>query len=222
MTLTIDDVIALRANCDDYVNAFKALEQSKLDFQRAEDNLMSNLPAVGFRVTGQTNIDDLPTIVKDTIVKDSMVSKASKQLNSGKITINDRDVEKPVHPVQGLVGTPIEMMSGEVKYAEDTFCGVTVRAIMIDNHTFSGGDTRATCTEALKYLINQLLLKDIEPIEKQSTKLLVRLYTIAKKCGVGYFNYNTMPFDGNNANPLRAVYYAARLLELPKPILYCV
>lgn len=24
------------------------------------------------------------------------------------------------------------------------------------------------------------------------------------------------------ANPLRAVYYAARLLELPKPILYCV
>lgn len=104
MTLTIDDVIALRANCDDYVNAFKVLEQSKLDFQRAEDNLMSNLPAVGFRVTGQTNIDDLPT------------------------------------------------------------------------------------------------------------KLLVRLYTIAKKCGVGYFNYNTMPFDGNNANPLRAVYYAARLL----------
>lgn len=75
MTLTIDDVIALRANCDDYVNAFKVLEQSKLDFQRAEDNLMSNLPAVGFRVTGQTNIDDLPTIVKD-----SMVSKASKQL----------------------------------------------------------------------------------------------------------------------------------------------
>lgn len=214
MTLTIDDVIALRANCDDYVNAFKALEQSKLDFQRAEDNLMSNLPAVGFRVTGQTNIDDLPTIVKD-----SMVSKASKQLNSGKITINDRDVEKPV---QGLVGTPIEMMSGEVKYAEDAFCGVTVRAIMIGNHTFSGGDTRATCTEALKYLINQLLLKDIEPIEKQSTKLLVRLYTIAKKCGVGYFNYNTMPFDGNNANPLRAVCYAARLLELPKPILYCV
>ena len=217
MTLTIDDVIALRANCDDYVNAFKALEQSKLDFQRAEDNLMSNLPAVGFRVTGQTNIDDLPTIVKD-----SMVSKASKQLNSGKITINDRDVEKPVHPVQGLVGTPIEMMSGEVKYAEGAFCGVTVRTIVIDSHTFSGGDTRATCTEALKYLINQLLLKDIEPIEKQSTKLLVRLYTIAKKCGVGYFNYNTMPFDGNNANPLRAVYYAARLLELPKPILYCV
>lgn len=214
MTLTIDDVIALRANCDDYVNAFKALEQSKLDFQRAEDNLMSNLPAVGFKVTGQTNIDDLPTIVKD-----SMISKASKQLNSGKITINDRDVEKPA---QGLVGTPIEMMSGEVKYAEDAFCGVTVRAIMIDNHTFSGGDTRATCTEALKYLINQLLLKDIEPIEKQSTKLLVRLYTIAKKCGAGYFNYNTMPFDGNNANPLRAVYYAARLLELPKPILYCV
>jgi hypothetical protein len=198
MTLTIDDVIALRANCDDYANAFKALEQSKLDFQRAEDNLMSNLSAVGFRVTGQTNIDDFPTIV------------------------NDRDVEKPVHLVQGLVGTPIEMMSGEVKYAEDAFCGVTVRAIMIDNHTFSGGDTRATCTEALKYLINQLLLKDIEPIEKQSTKLLVRLYTIAKKCGVGYFNYNTMPFDGNNANPLRAVYYAARLLELPKPILYCV
>lgn len=146
MTLTIDDVIALRANCDDYVNAFKVLEQSKLDFQRAEDNLMSNLPAVGFRVTGQTNIDDLPTIVKD-----SMVSKASKQLDSGKITINDRDVEKPVHPVQGLVGTPIEMMSG-----------------------------------------------------------------------IGYFNYNIMPFDGNNANPLRAVYYAARLLELPKPILYCV
>lgn len=214
MTLTIDDVIALRANCDDYVNAFKALEQSKLDFQRAEDNLMSNLPAVGFRVTGQTNIDDFPTIVKD-----SMISKASKQLDSSKITINDRDVEKPV---QGLVGTPIEMMSGEVKYAEDVFCGVTVRAIMIDNHTFSGGDTRATCTEVLKYLINQLLLKDIEPIEKQSTKLLVRLYTIAKKCGVGYFNYNTMPFDGNNANPLRAVYYAARLLELPKPILYCV
>lgn len=213
MTLTIDDVIALRANCDDYVNAFKVLEQSKLDFQRAEDNLMSNLPAVGFRVTGQTNIDDLPTIVKD-----SMVSKASKQLDSGKITINDRDVEKPVHPVQG----PIEMMSGEVKYAENAFCGVTVRTIVIDNHTFSGGDTRATCTEALKYLINQLLLKDIEPIEKQSTKLLVRLYTIAKKCGVGYFNYNTMPFDGNNANPLRAVYYAARLLELPKPILYCV
>ena len=217
MTLTIDDVIALRANCDDYANAFKALEQSKLDFQRAEDNLMSNLSAVGFRVTGQTNIDDFPTIVKD-----SMISKASKQLNSSKITINDRDVEKPVHLVQGLVGTPIEMMSGEVKYAEDAFCGVTVRAIMIDNHTFSGGDTRATCTEALKYLINQLLLKDIEPIEKQSTKLLVRLYTIAKKCGVGYFNYNTMPFDGNNANPLRAVYYAARLLELPKPILYCV
>lgn len=214
MTLTIDDVIALRANCDDYVNAFKVLEQSKLDFQRAEDNLMSNLPAVGFRVTGQTNIDDLPTIVKD-----SMVSKASKQLDSGKITINDRDVEKPV---QGLVGTPIEMMSGEVKYAEGAFCGVTVRTIVIDSHTFSGGDTRATYTEALKYLINQLLLKDIEPIEKQSTKLLVRLYTIAKKCGVGYFNYNTMPFDGNNANPLRAVYYAARLLELPKPILYCV
>lgn len=201
MTLTIDDVIALRANCDDYVNAFKVLEQSKLDFQRAEDNLMSNLPA---------------------IVKDSMVSKTSKQLDSGKITINDRDVEKPVHPVQGLVGTLIEMMSGEVKYAENAFCGVTVRTIVIDNHTFSGGDTRATCTEALKYLINQLLLKDIEPIEKQSTKLLVRLYTIAKKCGVGYFNYNTMPFDGNNANPLRAVYYAARLLELPKPILYCV
>lgn len=60
MTLTIDDVIALRANCDDYVNAFKV---------------------------------------------------------SGKITINDRDVEKPVHPVQGLVGTLIEMMSDEVKYA---------------------------------------------------------------------------------------------------------
>lgn len=214
MTLTIDDVIALRANCDDYVNAFKVLEQSKLDFQRAEDNLMSNLPAVGFRVTGQTNINDLPTIVKD-----SMVSKASKQLNSGKITINDRDVEKPVHPVQG---TPIEMENGEVKYAEKAFCGVTVRTIMIDNHTFNGDDTRATCTEALKYLINQLLLKNIEPIEKQSTKLLVRLYTIAKKCGIGYFNYNIMPFDGNNANPLRAVYYAARLLELPKPILYCV
>lgn len=217
MTLTIDDVIALRANCDDYVNAFKVLEQSKLDFQRAEDNLMSNLPAVGFRVTGQTNIDDLPTIVKD-----SMISKASKQLNSGKITINDRDVEKPVHSVQGLIGTPIEMENGEVKYAEGAFCGVTVRTIVIDNHTFSGGDTRATCTEALKYLINQLLLKNIEPIEKQSTKLLVKLYTIAKKCGIGYFNYNIMPFDGNNANPLRAVYYAARLLELPKPILYCV
>lgn len=217
MTLTIDDVIALRANCDDYVNAFKVLEQSKLDFQRAEDNLMSNLPAVGFRVTGQTNIDDLPTIVKD-----SMVSKASKQLDSGKITINDRDVEKPVQDGQGLVGTLIEMMSGEVKYAENAFCGVTVRTIVIDNHTFSGGDTRATCTEALKYLINQLLLKNIEPIEKQSTKLLVRLYTIAKKCGIGYFNYNIMPFDGNNANPLRAVYYAARLLELPKPILYYV
>ena len=217
MTLTIDDVIALRANCDDYVNAFKVLEQSKLDFQRAEDNLMSNLPAVGFRVTGQTNIDDLPTIVKD-----SMVSKASKQLDSSKITINARDVEKPVHPVQGLMGTPIEMENGEVKYAEGAFCGVTVRTIVIDNHTFSGGDTRATCTEALKYLINQLLLKNIEPIEKQSTKLLVRLYTIAKKCGIGYFNYNIMPFDGNNANPLRAVYYAARLLELPKPILYCV
>lgn len=214
MTLTIDDVIALRANCDDYVNAFKALEQSKLDFQRAEDNLMSNLPAVGFRVTGQTNIDDLPTIVKDSMV--------SKQLNSGKITINDRDVENPVHPVQRLVGTPTEMMSGEVKYAENAFCGVTVRTIVIDNHTFSGGDTRATCTEALKYLINQLLLKNIEPIEKQSTKSLVRLYTTAKKCGIGYFDYNIMPFDGNNANPLRAVYYAARLLELPKPILYCV
>lgn len=214
MTLTIDDVIALRANCDDYVNAFKVLEQSKLDFQRAEDNLMSNLPAVGFRVTGQTNIDDLPTIVKD-----SMVSKASEQLDSGKITINDKDVEKPV---QGLVGTPIEMMSGEVKYAENAFCGVIVRTIVIDNHTFSGGDTRATCTEALKYLIDQLLLKNIEPIEKQSTKLLVRLYTIAKKCGIGYFNCNIMPFDGNNANPLRAIYYAARLLELPKPILYCV
>lgn len=53
-------------------------------------------------------------------------------------------------------------------------------------------------------------------------KVLVRLYTTAKKCGIGYFNYNIMPFDGNNANPLRAVYYAARLLELPKPILYCV
>ena len=165
MTLTIDDVIALRANCDDYVNAFKVLEQSKLDFQRAEDNLMSNLPAVGFRVTGQTNIDDLPTIVKD-----SMVSKASKQLDSGKITINDRDVEKPVHPVQGLMGTPIEMENGEVKYAEGAFCG----------------------------------------------------YNIAKKYGVNYFNSNTMPIDGNGANPLRAVYYAARLLELPKPILYCV
>lgn len=200
MTLTIDDVIALRANCDDYVNAFKVLEQSKLDFQRAEDNLMSNLPAVGFRVTGQTNIDDLPTIVKD-----SMVSKASKQLDSSKITINDRDVEKPVHPVQGLMGTPIEMENGEVKYAEGAFCGVTVRTIVIDSHTFSGGDTRATCREALKYLIDQLL----------SNK-------IAKKYGVNYFNSNTMPIDGNGANPLRAVYYAARLLELPKPILYCV
>jgi hypothetical protein len=217
MTLTIDDVIALRANCDDYVNAFKALEQSKLDFQRAEDNLMSNLPAVGFRVTGQTNIDDLPTIVKD-----SMVSKASKQLNSGKITINDRDVEKPVHPVQGLVGTPIEMMSGEVKYAEDAFCGVTVRTIMIDNHTFNGDDTRATCREALKYLLNQLLSNEIDPTKGQSTELLVRLYNIAKRYGVGYFSSNTMPIDGNGANPLRAVYYAARLLELPKPILYCV
>ena len=217
MTLTIDDVIALRANCDDYVNAFKALEQSKLDFQRAEDNLMSNLPAVGFRVTGQTNIDDLPTIVKD-----SMISKASKQLNSGKITINDRDVEKPVHPVQGLVGTPIEMMSGEVKYAEDAFCGVTVRAIMIDNHTFNGDDTRATCREALKYLLNQLLSNEIDPTKGQSTELLVRLYNIAKRYGVGYFSSNTMPIDGNGANPLRAVYYAARLLELPKPILYCV
>lgn len=217
MTLTIDDVIALRANCDDYVNAFKVLEQSKLDFQRAEDNLMSNLPAVGFRVTGQTNIDDLPTIVKD-----SMVSKASKQLDSGKITINDRDVEKPVHPVQGLVGTPIEMMSGEVKYAENAFCGVTVRTIVIDNHTFSGGDTRATCREALKYLINQLLSNKIDPTKSQSTELLVRLYNIAKKYGVNYFNSNTMPIDGNGANPLRAVYYAARLLELPKPILYCV
>lgn len=217
MTLTIDDVIALRANCDDYVNAFKVLEQSKLDFQRAEDNLMSNLPAVGFRVTGQTNIDDLPTIVKD-----SMVSKASKQLDSGKITINDRDVEKPVHPVQGLVGTPIEMMSGEVKYAENAFCGVTVRTIVIDNHTFSGGDTRATCREALKYLIDQLLSNKIDPTKSQSTELLVRLYNIAKKYGVNYFNSNTMPIDGNGANPLRAVYYAARLLELPKPILYCV
>lgn len=217
MTLTIDDVIALRANCDDYVNAFKALEQSKLDFQRAEDNLMSNLPAVGFRVTGQTNIDDFPTIVKD-----SMISKASKQLDSSKITINDRDVEKPVHPVQGLVGTPIEMMSGEVKYAEDAFCGVTVRAIMIDNHTFSGGDTRATCREALKYLLNQLLSNEIDPTKGQSTELLVRLYNIAKRYGVGYFSSNTMPIDGNGANPLRAVYYAARLLELPKPILYCV
>lgn len=217
MTLTIDDVIALRANCDDYVNAFKVLEQSKLDFQRAEDNLMSNLPAVGFRVTGQTNIDDLPTIVKD-----SMVSKASKQLDSGKITINDRDVEKPVHPVQGLVGTPIEMMSGEVKYAENAFCGVTVRTIVIDSHTFSGGDTRATCREALKYLIDQLLSNKIDPTKSQSTELLVRLYNIAKKYGVNYFNSNTMPIDGNGANPLRAVYYAARLLELPKPILYCV
>lgn len=217
MTLTIDDVIALRANCDDYVNAFKALEQSKLDFRRAEDNLMSNLPAVGFRVTGQTNIDDLPTIVKD-----SMVSKASKQLNSGKITINDRDVEKPVHPVQGLVGTPIEMENGEVKYAEKAFCGVTVRTIMIDNHTFNGDDTRATCREALKYLLNQLLSNEIDPTKGQSTELLVRLYNIAKRYGVGYFSSNTMPIDGNGANPLRAVYYAARLLELPKPILYCV
>lgn len=215
MTLTIDDVIALRANCDDYVNAFKALEQSKLDFQRAEDNLMSNLPAVGFRVTGQTNIDDLPTIVKD-----SMISKASKQLNSGKITINDRDVEKPVHPVQGLIGTPIEMENGEVKYAEKAFCGVTVRTIMIDNHT--GDDTRATCREALKYLLNQLLSNEIDPTKGQSTELLVRLYNIAKRYGVGYFSSNTMPIDGNGANPLRAVYYAARLLELPKPILYCV
>lgn len=217
MTLTIDDVIALRANCDDYVNAFKALEQSKLDFQRAEDNLMSNLPAVGFRVTGQTNIDDFPTIVKD-----SMISKASKQLDSSKITINDRDVEKPVHPVQGLVGTPIEMMSGEVKYAEDAFCGVTVRTIMIDNHTFNGDDTRATCREALKYLLNQLLSNEIDPTKGQSTELLVRLYNIAKRYGVGYFSSNTMPIDGNGANPLRAVYYAARLLELPKPIWYCV
>lgn len=217
MTLTIDDVIALRANCDDYVNAFKALEQSKLDFRRAEDNLMSNLPAVGFRVTGQTNIDDLPTIVKD-----SMISKASKQLNSGKITINDRDVEKPVHPVQGLIGTPIEMENGEVKYAEKAFCGVTVRTIMIDNHTFSGGDTRATCREALKYLLNQLLSNEIDPTKGQSNELLVRLYNIAKRYGVGYFSSNTMPIDGNGANPLRAVYYAARLLELPKPILYCV
>ena len=217
MTSTIDDVIALRANCDDYVNAFKALEQSKLDFQRAEDNLMSNLPAVGFRVTGQTNIDDLPTIVKD-----SMISKASKQLNSGKITINDRDVEKPVHPVQGLIGTPIEMENGEVKYAEKAFCGVTVRTIMIDNHTFNGDDTRATCREALKYLLNQLLSNEIDPTKGQSTELLVRLYNIAKRYGVGYFSSNTMPIDGNGANPLRAVYYAARLLELPKPILYCV
>ncbi|UWG73536.1 MAG: hypothetical protein [Bacteriophage sp.] len=217
MTLTIDDVIALRANCDDYVNAFKVLEQSKLDFQRAEDNLMSNLPAVGFRVTGQTNIDDLPTIVKD-----SMVSKASKQLDSSKITINDRDVEKPVHPVQGLMGTPIEMENGEVKYAEGAFCGVTVRTIVIDSHTFSGGDTRATCREALKYLIDQLLSNKIDPTKSQSTELLVRLYNIAKKYGVNYFNSNTMPIDGNGANPLRAVYYAARLLELPKPILYCV
>ena len=217
MTLTIDDVIALRANCDDYVNAFKALEQSKLDFRRAEDNLMSNLPAVGFRVTGQTNIDDLPTIVND-----SMISKASKQLNSGKITINDRDVEKPVHPVQGLIGTPIEMENGEVKYAEKAFCGVTVRTIMIDNHTFNGDDTRATCREALKYLLNQLLSNEIDPTKGQSTELLVRLYNIAKRYGVGYFSSNTMPIDGNGANPLRAVYYAARLLELPKPILYCV
>lgn len=217
MTLTIDDVIALRANCDDYVNAFKALEQSKLDFRRAEDNLMSNLPAVGFRVTGQTNIDDLPTIVKD-----SMISKASKQLNSGKITINDRDVEKPVHPVQGLIGTPIEMENGEVKYTEKAFCGVTVRTIMIDNHTFNGDDTRATCREALKYLLNQLLSNEIDPTKGQSTELLVRLYNIAKRYGVGYFSSNTMPIDGNGANPLRAVYYAARLLELPKPILYCV
>lgn len=217
MTLTINDVIALRANCDDYVNAFKVLEQSKLDFQRAEDNLMSNLPAVGFRVTGQTNIDDLPTIVKD-----SMVSKASKQLDSSKITINDRDVEKPVHPVQGLMGTPIEMENGEVKYAEGAFCGVTVRTIVIDSHTFSGGDTRATCREALKYLIDQLLSNKIDPTKSQSTELLVRLYNIAKKYGVNYFNSNTMPIDGNGANPLRAVYYAARLLELPKPILYCV
>lgn len=217
MTLTIDDVIALRANCDDYVNAFKVLEQSKLDFQRAEDNLMSNLPAVGFRVTGQTNIDDLPTIVKD-----SMVSKASKQLDSSKITINDRDVEKPVHPVQGLMGTPIEMENGEVKYAEGAFCGVTVRTIVIDSHTFSGGDTRATCREALKYLIDQLLSNKIDPTKSQSTELLVRLYNIAKKYGVNYFNSNTMPIDGNGANPLRAVYYAARLLELPKPMLYCV
>lgn len=217
MTLTIDDVIALRANCDDYVNAFKVLEQSKLDFQRAEDNLMSNLPAVGFRVTGQTNINDLPTIVKD-----SMVSKASKQLNSGKITINDRDVEKPVHPVQGLIGTPIEMENGEVKYTEKAFCGVTVRTIMIDNHTFNGDDTRATCREALKYLLNQLLSNEIDPTKGQSTELLVRLYNIAKRYGVGYFSSNTMPIDGNGANPLRAVYYAARLLELPKPILYCV
>ena len=217
MTLTIDDVIALRANCDDYVNAFKVLEQSKLDFQREEDNLMSNLPAVGFRVTGQTNIDDLPTIVKD-----SMVSKASKQLDSSKITINDRDVEKPVHPVQGLMGTPIEMENGEVKYAEGAFCGVTVRTIVIDSHTFSGGDTRATCREALKYLIDQLLSNKIDPTKSQSTELLVRLYNIAKKYGVNYFNSNTMPIDGNGANPLRAVYYAARLLELPKPILYCV
>lgn len=217
MTLTIDDVIALRANCDDYVNAFKVLEQSKLDFQRAEDNLMSNLPAVGFRVTGQTNIDDLPTIVKD-----SMVSKASKQLDSSKITINDRDVEKPVHPVQGLMGTPIEMENGEVKYAEGAFCGVTVRTIVIGSHTFSDGDTRATCREALKYLIDQLLSNKIDPTKSQSTELLVRLYNIAKKYGVNYFNSNTMPIDGNGANPLRAVYYAARLLELPKPILYCV
>lgn len=217
MTLTIDDVIALRANCDDYVNAFKVLEQSKLDFQRAEDNLMSNLPAVGFRVTGQTNIDDLPTIVKD-----SMVSKASKQLDSSKITINDRDVEKPVHPVQGLMGTPIEMENGEVKYAEGAFCGVTVRTIVIDSHTFSGGDTRATCREALKYLIDQLLSNKIDPTKSQSTELLVKLYNIAKKYGVNYFSSNTMPIDGNGANPLRAVYYAARLLELPKPILYCV
>ena len=50
----------------------------------------------------------------------------------------------------------------------------------------------------------------------------MRLYNIAKRYGVGYFSSNTMPIDGNGANPLRAVYYAARLLELPKPILYCV
>jgi hypothetical protein len=199
MTLTIDDVIALRANCDDYVNAFKVLEQSKLDFQRAEDNLMSNLPAVGFRVTGQTNIDDLPTIVKD-----SMVSKASKQLDSSKITINDRDVEKPVHPVQGLMGTPIEMENGEVKYAEGAFCGVTVRTIVIDSHTFSGGDTRATCREALKYLIDQLLSNKIDPTKSQSTELLVRLYNIAKKYGVNYFNSNTMPIDGNGAKSIKS------------------
>lgn len=94
---------------------------------------------------------------------------------------------------------------------------------MIDNHTFSGGDTRATCTEVLKLFDKSAFVKGYRANRKSNLpSLLVRLYTIAKKCGVGYFNYNTMPFDGNNANPLRAVYYAARLLELPKPILYCV